>query len=123
MSLRLALGSGRHYLGAMPLPRPAPPRVLIRDLRAFFAERTRHQWIGAFFAFAMPAAILFTFYLDGRTNILPGEQVIFVESWSGARSDAEIRAAQLVRHREREQAAAEKQRQWKALGDRLGIDP
>ena len=107
----------------MPLPRPAPPRVLLRDLRAFAAGRSRHQWIAAFFAMAMPAAILVTFYLDGRTNIMPGEQVIFVESWSGERSDEEIRAAQLVRQREREKAAAEKQRQWKAVGQRLGMDP
>jgi hypothetical protein len=107
----------------MPLPRPASPRMLIRDLRAFAAERTRYQWIGAFFAVAMPTAILILFYLDGRTNIMPGEQLIFVESWPGERSDEQIRAAQLVRQREREQAAAEKQRQWKAVGDRLGMDP
>ena len=119
----LALGSGPHYLDAMPLPRPASPRALLRDMRAFAAERSKHQWIGAFFAVAMPVAILVTFYLDGQTNILPDEQVIFVESWSGARSDEEIRAAQLVRQREREQAAAEKQRQWKAVGERLGMDP
>jgi len=119
----VALRSGGHYLGAMPLPRPAPPRVLLQDLRAFMAERTRHQWIAAFFAVFMPAAILVLFVVDGRTNIDPGEQVIFVESWSGSRTDAEIRAAQQVRQRERERAEAERRRQWKAVGDRLGIDP
>ena len=107
----------------MPLPRPASPRLFFQDLRAFAAERTRHQWIAAFFAVAMPAAILLLFVVDARTNIDPGEQVIFVDSWAGNRSDEEIRAAQRIRQRERERADAERRRQWKAVGDRLGIDP
>ena len=107
----------------MPLPRPASPRALAQDLRAFAAERTKHQWIAAFFAVAMPLTILTIFWLDGRTNINPGEQVIFVESWSGDRSDEEIRADQQRRQREREQAMAEQQREWKAVADRLGMDP
>jgi hypothetical protein len=107
----------------MPLPRPASPRALAQDLRAFAAERTKHQWIAAFFAVAMPLTILTIFWLDGRTNINPGEQVIFVESWSGDRSDEEIRADQQRRQREREQAKAEQQREWKAVADRLGMDP
>ena len=107
----------------MPLPRPAHPRVLLQDLRAFAAQRSRHQWIAAFFAVTMPAAILVVFYLDGRTNIMPGEQVIFVDSWAAARSDQEIKAAQQVRQREREKAEAERQRQWRDLGERLGMDP
>jgi hypothetical protein len=107
----------------MPFPRPAPPRVLLQDLRDFAAERSKHQWIAAFFAVMMPAAILLVFWLDGRTNIQPGEQLIFVESWSADRTDEQIRADQQVRQRERERAQAQKQREWKALGDRLGIDP
>jgi hypothetical protein len=123
MSLGLAQESGAHYLDAMPLPRPASPRALLQDLRAFAAQRTRHQWIAAFFAVAMPATILVLFVLDGRTNILPGEQVIFVESWSAARSDEEIKAAQQVRQRERERAEAERRQEWQRLGNRLGMDP
>jgi hypothetical protein len=107
----------------MPLPRPASPRALLQDLRAFAAERSKHQWIALFFAVAMPLTILALFYLDGRTNIMPGEQVIFVESWSAERSDEEIRAAQQVRLKEREKAQAQRQQEWKALADRLGIDP
>lgn len=107
----------------MPLPRPAPPRVLLKDLRAFMAQRSRHQWIAAFFAVAMPIAILFVFTLDARTNIMPGEQVVFLESWAANRSDEEIKAAQQLRQREREKAEAERRRQWRELGDRLGIDP
>ena len=107
----------------MPLPRPASPRALLADIRAFAAERSKHQWIALFFAISMPVAILIVFTMDTQTNIMPGEQVIYAESWSAARSDEEIRAAQAERQRERERAEAERRRQWKALGDRLGIDP
>lgn len=107
----------------MPLPRPASPSALLRDLRAFTAQRTRHQWIAAFFAIAMPVTILVLFVLDARTNILPGEQVIFVESWSAARTDEEVKEAQQIRQREREQAEAERQEEWRRLGNRLGMDP
>ena len=107
----------------MPLPRPAPPRVLLNDLRAFAAERSKHQWIAAFFAVLMPVAILVLFVLDGRTNIAPSEQVTFVDSWAADRSDEQIKADQLVRQREREKADAERRRQWQELGRRVGMDP
>ena len=93
------------------------------DLRAFAAQRSRHQWIALFFAIAMPLAILSVFAIDAKTNIMPGEQVVFVESWSAARTDEEIKAAQELRQRERERQQAERQREWRELGNRLGIDP
>lgn len=108
---------------AVPFPRPASPRALIADLSAFTRQRTRHQWIALFMACAIPCAILFVFWLDGRTNIQPGPQVVYVESWSAQRDDAQIRADQQRREEERRRTEAERQRQWKALGDRLGMDP
>ena len=106
----------------MPLPRPASPRALWADLRAFAAERSRHQWIGLIFAVAMPVTIITIFYIDGQTNIAPGEQIVYVETWSGNRTDAEIIAAQKQRQADREAAQAERQRQFKKLEDRLGIE-
>ncbi len=106
----------------MPRPRPASPRALIADLRAFAAERSRHQWIALVVAIAMPMIILYGFYRDGQTNIAPGEQIVYVETWSGDRSDAEIRAAQKERQVQREAALAERQRQFKELGKRFGIE-
>jgi hypothetical protein len=108
---------------AMPLPRPASPRALFADLRAFTAQRTRHQWIAMFLAGAIPATILVVFWLDARTNVQPAAQIVYVESWSADRTDAQIRADQQRREQERRRADAERQRQWKALGDRLGMDP
>jgi diaminohydroxyphosphoribosylaminopyrimidine deaminase / 5-amino-6-(5-phosphoribosylamino)uracil reductase len=66
----------------MPLPRPSSPRVLWRDLRAFARERPKHQWIAATAAVVMPLVIIFGFYKDAQTNILPGEQIVYAESWT-----------------------------------------
>lgn len=105
----------------MPLPRPASPRALWADLRAFARERSRHQWIAATAAIAMPVVIILGFYKDGQTNIAPGEQIVYAESWTGSRSDEEIRAAQKEREARRAEAQAERQRQFKELERRLGM--
>lgn len=105
----------------MPLPRPASPSVLWADLRAFARERSRHQWIAALFAIAMPIIIVIGFIVDARTNIAPGEQLIYVDSWSAKRTDSEIKAAQAKREEERQAIAAERQRQFKELEEKLGI--
>ena len=106
----------------MPLPRPAAPRVLIADLRAFARERSRHQWIAAFFAVLMPVVIVIGFVKDAKTNIAPGEQIVYVKSWSSNRTDAEILADQKVNEARRKAAAAERQRQFKELERKFGMN-
>ena len=105
----------------MALPRPSSPRVLLADLKAFTRERSRHQWIAAFFAIVMPIVILVGFYYDSRTNIAPGEQLIYVESWSADRTDEEIIAQQKIDQKAKEARAAERQRQFQKLEKQLGI--
>ena len=108
----------------MPLPRPASPRVLWADLRAFTRERSRSQWVAAVFAILMPVLIVIGFIVDARTNIAPGEQLIHVESWSADRSDAEIRAAQKARQEREEAFRRERQEQFQRIDNqlnRLGI--
>ena len=73
-------------------------------------------------ALAMPIAILVLFYTDGRTNIQPAPQVIYVESWTASRSLEETRAANARHQREREAAQRERQRQFRELGRRFGMD-
>lgn len=118
----LALGIGAHYLEAMPLPRPASPRVLWADMRAFAGQRSRYQWVSMAVAIAMPVAILWLFVLDSSA-LKPRPRITYVESWSTARSDDEIRAAQVQRERERQARAEETRRRWKQLGDRTGVNP
>jgi hypothetical protein len=47
---------------------------------------------------------------------------VFVESWSANRTDAEIKVDQAKRQEQREAATAERQRQFKKLEQRLGMD-
>lgn len=118
----LALGDGAHYLGAMPFPRPAGPRVLWADLRAFAAQRSHYQWVSLALALFMPVALLWLFVMDSA-QLKPRPRITYVESWSAARSDGEIRKAQADRERERQARVEETRRRWKQLGDRTGVNP
>jgi uncharacterized membrane protein YfbV (UPF0208 family) len=106
----------------MALPRPASPRALLSDLRTFVREHGRHQWVAALVAISMPVVIIFLFVKDAQTNIAPGEQITYVESWSSNRTDAEILAAQKKREAEQKAIAEERQRQFKELERRFGMD-
>ena len=116
---RLAWGRRDAYAGIMPLPRPASPRALWADIKSFTSTRSRIQWAAAAIAVAMPIAIVVLFVTDTRTNIEPGPQLIYVESWSAKRTDAEIIADQKKDQAAREAAAKERQKQFKKLDERL----
>jgi hypothetical protein len=107
------------YLGAMPLPRPASPRALWADLRAFTSERRPHQWVAAALAIAIPMAIVVVFYIDGSTNIMPGPQLIYVESWPADRTDEQIKAEQKIDQAKRDKFKKERQEQFKRLDEKL----
>ncbi len=108
----------------MPLPRPASPRALWADIRAFWRDRPRHQWVAALLAVLIPIGIVVSFYFDGQTNLTPRRTIYYVDSWRADRSDAEIKAKQqadLVARRERERR---RQREFQRLDEslnRLGI--
>ena len=106
----------------MSLPRPSSPRALLADLRTFASERSKVQWIAALVAVVMPIVIIVGFVTDGRTNIAPRRQIHYIDSWGANRSDAEIKAAQKERQAQNEQAAAERQRQFQELANRLGVE-
>ena len=108
----------------MPLPRPAGPRALWNDLRAFWSQRPRHQWVAATLAVLIPIGILVMFYYDARTNIAPGPRVIFLDSWSANRTDEEIKAKQKVDLERREAAEERRRQEFQRLDEslnRLGI--
>ena len=106
----------------MPLPRPASPRALIADLRAFLAQRTRIQLYSFAAALLMPVVLIWLFVMDSN-SLKPGPRVIYVESYPATRSDDEIRAAQQARQRAAEEKAAETRRRWQALGNATGVNP
>jgi hypothetical protein len=103
----------------MPLPRPASPRALWADIRAFTSERRPHHWVALALAIAMPVAIVIVFILDGRTNILPGPQLIYVESWPANRTDAQIKAEQKIDQAARDKFKKERQAEFKKLDEKL----
>ena len=108
----------------MPLPRPAGPRALWADMRAFWRQRPRHQYVAAIFAVLIPIGIVLAFYVDANTRTVPTQTIIYVESWRADRSDAEIRAAQKARHAREQARARERQQQFQRIDEqlnRLGI--
>jgi hypothetical protein len=100
-------------------PRPAGPRALIADIRAFIRQRSRVQWIGAAVAIVMPLLIVAGFYHDSTHGVAPGPQLIYVDSWPANRTDAQIKADQKKDQAKREAAQKERQRQFRKLNDEL----
>jgi hypothetical protein len=102
-------------------PSPSSPRVAFADLRAFMRQRSREQRIGAALAFLVMTIIVIIFLVDPQINTAPPPQIIYVESYSANRTDAEIIADQKKDQAAREAAAKERQEQFQKLENRLGI--
>ena len=103
----------------MRLPRPASPRALWRDLRAFAAGRNRHHAIAAIMAIAIPIAIVVTFASDFRDANDAPETIIYVKSWRADRSIEETRAANAENTKFREEGEAERRRQFQAIKNKM----
>jgi hypothetical protein len=102
-------------------PSPVGPRAAIRDLVAVFRHSSREQVIGASLALLSTIIVVILFFVDSKINTAPGPQLIYVESWSENRTDAEIIADQKTRQAEKKAAEAEKQRQFQRLEKQLGM--
>jgi hypothetical protein len=103
----------------MPLPRPARPRALWNDMRAFWNQRPRHQYWAATLAVLIPIAIIVSFYADSYTNVRPRQTITYIDSWPANRTDAEIKAKQKADREERQRREEERQRQFQRIDDRL----
>jgi hypothetical protein len=103
------------------LPRPVGPRAALRDLGAFMRQRSREQVIGGSLAILATIIIVILFLVDSKINTAPPAQVVFVESWSANRTDAEIVAQQKKDQAARHAAQLEKQRQFQRLENQLGM--
>ena len=105
-------------------PRPAAPKALWADIRAFTAERSPYQWAGMAVALIMPGLIIASFFHDSSHGVQPGPQIIYAQSWPANRTEAEIKADQKRDQAKREAAMKERQRQFRKIDkdlDRLGI--
>jgi hypothetical protein len=81
------------YLDAMSVfPPISGPRALWADLKLFWSTRTRVQWFAGTMALLIPISLGIAFWLDGKTNIAPGPQLMLVNSWPANRTEAETRA-------------------------------
>ena len=103
------------------LPRPVSPRAAWADLRAFLSRRSREKNIAAVCALVATAVIVVAFYFDPQVNTAPPPTVVYVESFRADRTDAQIVADQKKDQAKKDAAQAERQRQFKELGDQLGI--
>ena len=104
--------------------RPSGPRALWKDIRNFWRNRPRGQWIAAALAVTATSTIVILFILDSRTLVPKREQVIFLDSWPANRSDAEIQTKQKADLAEREAAEAAHRRRLQEIDqslNRLGI--
>lgn len=103
------------------IPRPVGPRAAISDLAAFMRQRSREQVIGGVLALLSTIIIVILFLVDSKINTAPPAQIVYVESWTANRTDAEIIADQKKHQAERRAAEMEKQRQFQRLENRLGM--
>ena len=106
----------------MPIiPRPVGPRAALKDLAAFLRQRSREQVIGLILSLLVTTILIIEFLVDSKINTAPQPKLIYVESYSANRTDAEIIADQKQDQAEREAMQAEKQRQWQELENRFGM--
>lgn len=103
-------------------PSPVGPRAALRDLGAFMRQRSREQVIGAALALLSTVIVIILFTVDSKINTAPPAQIIYVESWSSNRTDAEIVEQQKKDQAARRAAEAEKQRQFQELEKQFGIE-
>jgi hypothetical protein len=105
----------------MAFPRPASPRVLIDDIRRFFAQGHRHKILFAVVSIAIPLVVIAGFIHDSVEDER-GQEIIYVQDWRADRSDAEIIAQQKIDKAVKDKKAAETQAAYKRLADMLGIE-
>lgn len=105
----------------VPLPRPASPRALWKDLKAFLAERHKHHWMALGLAILIPVAIAVGFTFDYAYYSKPSERIIYVDSWRADRSIEETRANIEQRAADRKAAQERRRQEFQQLKDQLGF--
>jgi prolipoprotein diacylglyceryltransferase len=108
---------------AMPiLPPIHGPRAAFADLAAFLRQRSREQVIGATLAILVTIIILILFFVDSKINTEAPATVVYVESYSANRTDAEIIADQKRDQAKKDALKQERMRQFQELQNQLGME-
>ncbi len=102
-------------------PRPVGPLAAIKDLAAFLRQRSREQVIGLVLSLLVTSILIIEFLVDSKINTAPPPRVIYVETYSANRTDADIIADQKEDQAERAAIRAERQRQFQKLENRFGM--
>ncbi len=102
------------------------PLRAINDLRVFLAQRQPYEVAFLFLAIIATTVILLGFVKDSSVEKPYKQDIVYVAQWSADRTDAQIKAQQVIdqaakekRMAELEAARARKQAEWKRLDDRL----
>ena len=103
----------------MALPRPSSPLAAWSDLKAFLSQQNRHKIAFAIISLLIPGLLILGFHVDSEVE--PKAQIIYIQSWSADRTDAEIKAQQKIDQAKRDKEAAERQRKFQEIEKRLGI--
>ncbi len=102
-------------------PRPSSPRAAFADLRAFMRQRSREQRIGAALSVLVTAIIVIIFFADAKVNTAPPPTIVYVENWPTSRTNEQIIADQKKDQAAIDAARKERQEQFKALENQLGM--
>ena len=102
-------------------PRPASPRAVWTDLKAFLQGQDRIKLLFALLSILMPMLIVTGFYLDSRTDP-PKAQIYYIQSWPATRTDAEIEKQNIADQKILDAARKAKRAEYQRLADKLGIE-
>lgn len=91
----------------MALPRPVRPSAAIADLRAFLATRQKHQWGFAAASLFIPLYFVTLFILEAEEQEYKAPDIVFIQDYRGNRSDAQIKAQQVIDEKKRKADVAE----------------
>ena len=108
----LALAPIPPYLGDMAMPPLVRPSAAFADLRAFLASRERYHWVFALLSVLITGYFITVFLIQSRTKDYKPPEVVWVQNYSGKRTDAQIKAQQLIdQKKQKEEANALKELQ------------
>ena len=102
------------------------PLRAYQDLRFFLAQRQPYELGFLVLAMGITAILVWAFVKDSYREPVYKPEIIYVEQWTLNRTDAEIRAAQIVDQAKKEKRLAEekafndkKRAQFKKLDDQM----